>query len=392
MAALVLLAYSAWVGIFLARDHSIWSFVHLGSDFAARAPAGSPMRAGLGDASVTPTGYDGQFVYYLAVAPLDAACCLDSASYRYARVGLPVVSGLAAVGQAAAVPYATVGVNLLALAGTVLLLAGWLRRRGVSAWWALAYGFYPGVFQVVQTDTNEVLACLLVAAGVYALEGRRKAGLLSAGALFAAAALTRETVLLFPAVYSAALVLGQPARRRDGILLATAAAGPFLVYKLVLAAHFGSLGVGFGNGGGEVAAWPLGGLLSFWPLEPREWIEVAGEVAPATLLAVLAVVRLVRAPRRRELVLYLVNYVVLVLLLQRSSYFSYYDSGRIQTSLVLAALLALPALLPRPAPAEPRTRRTRAAAGAPVIAAVLLWLVVVPVGLLAPHSFHVFKL
>ncbi|MGB2938908.1 MAG: glycosyltransferase 87 family protein [Candidatus Dormiibacterota bacterium] len=371
----------------MARQHGAWAFVHLGSDFASRAPEGSPIRAGLGDASVTPTGYDGQFAYYMAVAPLDAGCCMDSAAYRYARVGFPVLAGISGLGQPALVPYTMLLVNLVALGLTVMMLAGWLRRHGVSGWWALVYGFYPGVFQAIQTDTNEVLAYALVAAAVYLLEYGGRARVLWAGLFFGAAGLTRETTLLFPAIYSVSLLARGPGRARlSGLGLAALAAVPFVAYKLFLAATFGSLGLGFSSGGAEVATVPLGGLLSFAPFEPRQWVQLLGEVLPATLVAVLAVYRLVRGAPRWELFAYLANYVVLVLLLQRSSYFSFFDSGRIQAGVVLAAVIALPALLGI-------TRRMPAAAGlAVVVAACLLWFAVVPAGLVAPHSFHVFKL
>jgi hypothetical protein len=313
---------------------------------------------------------------------------MDSPAYRYGRVGYPIAAGAAGLGRPELVPYAMLGINLAAICLTVLVIASWLRRRGQSTWWALVYALYPGVFQGLQTDVNEPLAYALVAVAVYVLElgGRRR--VLWAGLAFAVAALTRETTLLFPAIYAAAgLVRNQGKERLGGVALALLAAGPYVAYKGFLAVHFGSLGVGFSAGGGELAALPLGGLLSFDQSDPREWIQLVGEVLPTTMIAALAAVRLLRGAPRWELLAYLANYTVLVLFLQRSSYFSYYDSGRVQTGVVLAALLAVPALLgTRDAPGPRTTRRGVLAA------ASLLWFAVVPAGLVTPHAFHVFKL
>lgn len=381
-----------WGGAFLHSHHTIWAFVHVGSNFAARAPAGSPIRAGLDDASVTPTGYDGQFAYYLAVAPLEAACCTDAPAYRYGRVGLPLAAGAAGLGRPDLVPYALVGINLAAVAITVLVLASWLRRRGHSTWWALVYGFYPGVFQALQTDVNEPLAYALVAVAVYVLEfgGRRR--VLWAGLAFSAAALTRETTLLFPAVYAVTELARNHGRARlNGAALALLAAGPYVAYKAYLAVHFGSLGIGFSAGGAEVAAWPLAGLFSFDQSDPREWIQFVGEVLPGTMIAAAAVTRMIRGAPRWELLAYLVNYAALVLFLQRSSYFSYYDSGRVQTGVVLAAMLALPTLLGTHGKSW-RWRGQLSVRPGLLAVACVLWFAVVPAGLAAPHLFHVFKL
>ena len=325
--------------------------------------------------------------------PLGARCCLDAPAYRYTRILFPLASRAVALGTTSLVPVAMVAINLAAIGGTVLLLATWLRRRGHSAWWALVYGFYPGLSQAFQVDVTEVSAYALVAAAVFVLElgGRRR--LLWAGLLFGLAGLTRETTLLFAAVYALAAAVRTPGGGRralgEALGLAVLAALPLLLYKAFLTATLGSLGVGFGSGS-EIAGAPLAGLLSFRPFEPREWVEVVFEVVPTTLVAVVALYRMLRQPRV-ELAAYLLNYTLLVLLLQRSSYFSYFDSGRIQTGVVLAAVLALPALLGAPRGGDARVR-AQSLPTATVLLAWLLWLAVVLPGIAAPHTFHVLKL
>jgi hypothetical protein len=400
VAAAVVLVYIAWAAAFLLDHHTWWAFVHVGRRFASHAAPGSPIRAGLQDASVTDTGYDGQFFYYIAVDPLGASCCLDDPAYRYPRIGYPIAARLLGAGSSRLVPVAMVAINLAALGATILLLAAWLRRRGRSGWWALTYGFFPGVFEAFQLDLADIAAYMLVAIAIYALDSPRPDSqpsrrVVLAGAAFGLAGLTRETTLLFAAVYVLAAFMrrGSAGRRQrlDAALLASLALLPLLAYRAFVSLKFVSLGVGFSSGGGEVAAGPLAGLLSFAPFEPREWIEVAGLVAPAALVAALAIYRLAIGASRVELAAYLVNFMILVVFLQRSAWFSYYDSARVQTGVMLAAVMALPALLGEPGSgAEPRRRK--AIAGLVVGLALLMWLGIVVPGLAAPHSFHVFKL
>lgn len=363
--------------------------MHVGSQFASRAAAGSPIRAPLTDASVTDVGYDGQAYYYIAVAPSSAACCLDNPAYRYSRIAYPLMARALALGNPGLVPWAMLAINLVAISVTVALLAGWLRRKGLSGWWALVYGFYPGLFQAFQLDVTEPLAYALVAAAVFILEfgGRRR--LLWAGLLFGLAALTRETTLVFPAIYALATVLraggGLPRRLGAGAVVALLAAVPVVAYKAVLTARFGTAGIG------SMACSPLAGLFSFQPFEAHHWIQLVCEAVPATLVAALAIYRLARGPRSPEIAAYLLNYLFLVLLLQRASYATYIDSGRIQSGVVLAAIFALPALMGagRAAAGSTRGRPWMLAAFA---LACLFWLGVALPGVAAPHTFHVFKL
>jgi hypothetical protein len=194
---------------------------------------------------------------------------------------------------------------------------------------------------------------------------------------------------VFPAIYALATVLrasgGLPRRLGAGAAVALLAAGPLVAYKAVLTGRFGTAGIG------SMAGSPLAGLFSFQPFEAHHWIQLVGEAVPASLVAALAIYRLARGPRSAELAAYLVNYAFLVLLLQRSSYSTYVDSGRIQTGVILAAILSLPVLLGT-GRARAAARRSWSPALGLVAIAVLLWLGVALPGVLAPHTFHVFKL
>jgi hypothetical protein len=310
-----------------------------------------------------------------------------------------VAARLLAVGNPALVPVAMVAINLAALGATVYLLAAWLRRRGRSGWWALTYGFFPGVFEAFQLDLAEISAYMLVAVAIYLLDpagpiapSRRR--IVWAGVAFGLAALTRETTLLFAAVYVMATLLGTGSLRRqrwrEAALLASLAVVPLIAYKAFVTAKFGSLGVS-GLGAGQASVGLLAGLLSFAPFEPREWIELACLVVPATMVATVALYRLATGGHQVELLAYLVNFTALVVLLQRTAWFSYYDSARVQTAVMMGFVLATPALLGGRGSAF-RLRRGPSVATITVGLSCLLWLGVLLPGLVKPHLFHVFKL
>jgi hypothetical protein len=61
-------------------------------------------------------GYDGQFVYYIARDPSDAARFLDVPAYRFQRILLPVLGRALALGQTLLLPWALLAINVAALA------------------------------------------------------------------------------------------------------------------------------------------------------------------------------------------------------------------------------------------------------------------------------------
>lgn len=142
-------------------------------------------------------GYDGQFFYRLALAPLDIAqpaegIMLDVPAYRMQRIGYPLLARIVALGQARWTPASLVFINLAGLAA-IATLAAWLVRRHSFAWWLpLAIVAWPGFLIALTHDTAEITAAaLMLGALACYLSGRLGAyGVLAAGA-----ALTRETTI-----------------------------------------------------------------------------------------------------------------------------------------------------------------------------------------------------
>src|SRR6476469_4107940 len=90
-------------------------FVHRGTVFSEGNPAGT-------------RGYDGQFYYYIATDPLNAAQHMDNPAFRLQRVFYPLVIMAVSLGQAALVPYAMILINYLSVLGGTLLVGLMLVR------------------------------------------------------------------------------------------------------------------------------------------------------------------------------------------------------------------------------------------------------------------------
>jgi hypothetical protein len=260
------------------------------------AAAGGPSGLAVaGDASVHPghpadlavvhrdsTGYDGQFVYRLALDPFTHAetaygITLDNPPYRQQRIGLPLAAWtVARTGLPLSV--ALLLVNALAVlaaawAGAVLAV-----RLGRDARWGLLVAFSPALVIGVARDLTEPLTTALLLLGLVAWTGSRtwRAALLGAAA-FTAAVLTRETtlaVLTGLGLYELWTLLRDPARRAAALARAALLLVPLAAYlgwqahlrhvwgRLPLAATDGDVGLpvlhtlrSLPRGGGAWADW-----------------------------------------------------------------------------------------------------------------------------------------
>jgi hypothetical protein len=332
-----------------------------------------------------PIGYDGQFYYYIALDPLNARYYMDQSAFRYTRILYPLVARALALGQADLIPYTLILVNLLAIPAGTLLLAAWLRRRGVSPWFAIVYGLYPGLFISFQRDLTEPLAYALVALGVYLYDFAGSRRWLLAAVAFALAALTREATAVFAVVYGAAILFQGTrgtairerlkARWRPAALFAAIAFGPFVLYKLFLIA---SLGRGADVAISQVLVLvPFGGLLHWRYWEPQGQVdEIRTVVIPGIIVGAVAVWALFKRLWRVEIVALLANVIPFVVFLNADAYVEIRASARVTTGVVLAALLCLPVL--------DRWLKSRAW----FYTSAALWLSMVPFWLLFPTGHY----
>ena len=193
------LAFLGWLGYVLAR-WQIWANGHITLFIMAGHTYTNPAQLPRGVLRVPNAGYDGQFYYRLALDPANwhktAFGITMDQSYRYTRVGYPVLAWLGSFGQHQFVPVVLVAINLLGVAAMAVLGGMFARESGRHALWGLAFVAYFGLVISVGRDTAEPVAEACMLGGLLAY---RRARPVLAAVLFAYGAVTRETILFAPA-------------------------------------------------------------------------------------------------------------------------------------------------------------------------------------------------
>ena len=346
----VLVIYGAWLVAFFGLGHDAMDFTFRSRSLLNQSHVSSIITP---DARVTSDagGYDSQFFYYLAVDPVNARYYMDADTYRYTRILYPMVARVLGLGRPGLIPYTLILVNWLALAGGTVALGAWLRRRGVAPWFALVYGLYPGLFFGLQRDLSEPLAYGLVALAVLLFD-MASSWLLPAAAVFALAALTRETTVLFSVLYGASLLVrgqgisdwGERVRgnwRRVLLFLAIALV-PLAAWKAFLLVWLGPQG----DAGLQLTPLPFQGIWHWrgqvMTLELMD--QIRSVLIPGVICGAVASVALARRSVGRDVVVLLAHVLLFVVFLQAASYANFSASGRLSTGVVLAALLCLPVI------------------------------------------------
>lgn len=194
----------------------------------------------------TSEGYDGQFTYYIARNPGEAAPCIDVPAYRYQRILLPILGRLLAFGQDDLLPLAFVLINLVALVISTALLERLLEAQNVSRWFALSYGLFFGVVVSVRLSVSEPLAYGLVVVAIWFAQPERENPWLVSLALLAAA-FAKETTGMFVAGFLLYYALEK--RWLDAIRLTLTVGVPFGLWQLYLYDWLGEFGIGSGGAG-----------------------------------------------------------------------------------------------------------------------------------------------
>jgi hypothetical protein len=357
VALVVLLFYGAsiWLSFHIQRQNPR-DWATIGANFVQKGAGSSPIiTRDLQLAHINPgPGYDGQFNYFIALDPLGSARYIDDPPLRYERILYPLAASALALGDPARVPYTLVIVNWLAMVGGALGLAYWLRRWSLSPWLALIYALFPGLYSAFRHDLSEPLAFAFTIWGILALGWARPRGRFIAAALcFALAALTREVTLFVSLPYILRLVWpeitreGWPAMRagvyRAAGMLATAV-GPFLVWKVILYGLFGAALIDSEQYLPFRA--PFSGVFAYLPnlTDPQYQNQVLYVMIPGAVAAVAALVALIRSPDgwKPATVALGFNALYLCVFLAPQSLDAYISAGRIQSGIVLTAILALP--------------------------------------------------
>ena len=237
------IAFLGWLGFVLAR-WQIWAkghlslFILLGSGRTGFTHLKQlPPGVMIGDPNAA--GYDGQFYYRLALDPFNwhktAFGITMDQSYRYTRIGYPILAWLVSLGQHQLVPVALVAINLLCVAAMAYLGAVFARDAGRHALWGLAFAAYFGLVISVGRDTAEPLAEACMLGGLLAYRRSRP---IVATCLFAFGAITRETILLASAAIAVTRLVDMARRRARPGLADLTWVVPAVAYGIVeLAVH-----------------------------------------------------------------------------------------------------------------------------------------------------------
>jgi hypothetical protein len=242
------IAFLGWLGFALAR-WQVWAKGHLSLFVMAGQVYTNRAQLPRGLLLVPSDGYDGQFYYRLALDPANwnktAFGITMDQSYRYTRIGYPVLAWLVSAGQHQLVPIALVVVNLVAVAVMAFLGGMFARDSGRHALWGLAFAAYFGLVISVGRDTAEPLAeaCMLGGLLAYrrAESSARSPRLMYAltAVLFAVGAITRETILFAPAAIAVIRIIAILRRRANPGLADLTWVVPAAVYgALEVAVHF----------------------------------------------------------------------------------------------------------------------------------------------------------
>lgn len=152
------------------------------------------------DFPVHPTGYDGQFYFAIAhdlfMTENAIQASLDSPSYRYQRIIMPLLAKLASFNQPRYFLTTFFVLNLTALcAGTIFLFLLAKKENISPITTGLGFLCNAGLFSAMIHTLPDLLALALVAGGIFFWRSQKTA---MACIFWASAGLTKETSLLIP--------------------------------------------------------------------------------------------------------------------------------------------------------------------------------------------------
>jgi hypothetical protein len=319
-AALAYLVFTL-LGLTLHDRNPLW-FAWLDDKYWEQAPAGS-------------IGYDGEFVYAIALDGLEATDQLDNPPYRLQRILLPALARALSLGRDALTAWSILAVNWLAIVLASSVLSRWLVSAHVSPWHALVYAFFVGTLMAYSRDLTEPLMIACAVAGTVAWDRRRMP---LAAFFLALGALAKETALVF-IVACAAQALS--ARRWRDVLWAAGSVLPMALWQIFLWTRYGRLPLL--AGATSDAFWPLAGILGQISGDPGRLFALLIVALPALLLTVFGACKLTKEPA--SLVWWLLFLHAFVLLfLPPEVYDHLMHAGRNASGLVASVVLCVPAL------------------------------------------------
>ena len=160
------------------------AFSHIGTRFSK----GIPKEEG------GTTGYDGQFAYFIARYGAEAVPYIDGPTFRYQRIFYPVLARALSLGQADLVPWALIGINIIALSAGAGMIAYLLGQMRASPYLALLYAVWVGNLFALRLNLTELLCFALALGAIIAYQRERYRWVIL---LLMLSTLTKELGLIF---------------------------------------------------------------------------------------------------------------------------------------------------------------------------------------------------
>jgi hypothetical protein len=305
-------------------------------DAMAFVMPGSVYQQGESDGTI---GYDGQFAYYIAAAPMGATKHLDKPAYRYQRILYPFLAWLLSFGgNTIVLPWILLAINVMMTVFMSYIFAVILRAKGISAWYGLASLFFAGVLISLRADLNEPLAICMALSGLY-FSYREK--WIWAGVCLALAVLAKETAVAFLLGIAAWLIWQK--RFRTALFLMLFGLLPAILWGIFLTTWLGQSPLSAQEAAMEFL--PFYGLryIGASPASPFILLWVA---LPALLFAVIGLFDLLREKVSLELMVLLVN-VALVALMPRLTWINVAGALRAAIGLSVAGVIFVAITRPR---------------------------------------------
>lgn len=261
-------------------------------------------------------GWDGQFYYYISNDLLGTegySQHVDAPSYRWQRVGLPLVVKCVSVllGQ----EYTTVGlylfVNILIITAATYIFARFLQKRGMSVLWVLPWILSVGVQITLRHALPDGAADAFLLMAIICLLEKKYIGY---SALISLAALSREAGILIAFLFFIMAFLGIIEReKRFNIKFAI----PFAIPGIIFVAWYGYVTMHFGVPPFEqahgITQFFLTGFIDYFviALKGRNLYELLGNLIYAITIIGSLVICVV-CGKKEKIHLSFVPYIVLL--------------------------------------------------------------------------------
>ena len=239
-------------------------------------------------------GYDGQFFFYMSQDPLarkGAWVNIDSPSYRYQRILLPVIMYGLTGGDRNTLPAAMILFNITCLLGCLIVVLYWLKELGASRLWAMFLFFNYGVFYPAFVGLSEPLANFLLLLSLYWIWDEKPG---RAAWCMSLMVLAKEYYVILPA---AAFIWALFSKQKSRMYYLT----PLLVAGLWQAAVYWRFGVWSIEQSAGNFSWPLLGLINHMSATP--YLSHVFFCLAVLLLLGVILWQWIKGPRSEELVL-----------------------------------------------------------------------------------------